>query len=99
MTEVRECNDQRWFPARSVEIDFPDKGNFVVIRELKLLELNAEEPPKGSEFTMTIPAGTVVNDNTDGKPGRHFRFKQDETLGPKQAFPPGSDSIRTMKSM
>lgn len=81
VTHLRECSKQRWFPERYVIVDTPDKeGALYEVREIKLLELDADHRPDKSEFVVSIPAGTQVLDVAK-RDGRHFfTLKQDEKI-------------------
>lgn len=77
VTQVRECTNKRWFPERTVEIS--KDGDVYAVREMLLLELDADQRPKHEEFSFTIPAGTsVVEFGGDMK--KFFRLKQDEKI-------------------
>jgi hypothetical protein len=79
VTDVRECSNQRWFPERSVMVVIPDKANTLFdVSELKLLELDADHHPAAGDFVFTIPAGTSVVDQNNGR--RFFKLKQQETI-------------------
>jgi hypothetical protein len=79
LTHVRECSNGRWFPERSVEVDLPDKaGDLCDVTELQVLELDADHRPAASEFAVTVPAGTQMNDGVEGK--KVFYLKQDEKI-------------------
>jgi hypothetical protein len=81
VTHIRECSNQRWFPERYVIVDTPDKeGALYDVREIKLLELNADHRPDKNEFFVNVPAGTQVLE-FDKRDGRHFfNLKQDEKI-------------------
>lgn len=81
VTHIRECSKQRWFPERYVIVDTPDKdGAPYGVREIKLLELDADHRPDKSEFFVNVPAGTQVL-AFDKRDGRHFfNLKQDEKI-------------------
>ncbi len=81
VTHIRECSKQRWFPERYVIVDTPDKeGALYDVREIKLLELDADHRPDKSEFSVNVPAGTQVLE-FDKRDGRHFfNLKQDEKI-------------------
>jgi hypothetical protein len=81
VTEVRECSNQRWFPDRSLWVITPRKGDLLDVTELKLLEFDADHRPDPSEFAISVPAGTIVNHQTDpSKVQQFFRLKQDEKI-------------------
>jgi hypothetical protein len=80
VTDFRECSNQRWFPDRSLLVHVPDQGDLYSVRELKVLDLDADHRPAASEFTIAIPAGTAVVDGP-GDTTMFFRLKQDEKLG------------------
>lgn len=81
VTHLRECSNQRWFPERYVKVATPDKeGALYDVREIKLLELDADHRPDKSEFFVNVPAGTQVSE-FDKPMGRHFfTLKQDEKI-------------------
>lgn len=81
VTAIRECSNQRWFPERSVEVDTPDKdGALYDVREIKLLELDADHRPDKSEFFVNVPAGTSVLEFAKQDSRHFFHLKQDEKI-------------------
>lgn len=79
VTGIRECSASRWFPERVVIVDTPDKPEGPCeVTEVKLLELDVDKKPRGEEFAVDLPAGTLVHEFTPGGPS--FRLKQNEKL-------------------
>ena len=61
MTHVRACSRDRWFPERSVVIwDIGGKGPYTC-QEIKVLELDVDNPPADQDLCADLKAGTQVN--------------------------------------
>ncbi|MCI0700372.1 MAG: hypothetical protein L0241_04760 [Planctomycetia bacterium] len=74
---ARQCSQGRWFPEVSLAITPYPNQTRVQVREIKVLELNVDTPPKDEDFFIKIPAGTQVSFRyKDG----FFKLKQDETI-------------------
>jgi hypothetical protein len=77
LLEARECHRGTWFPTHLRIIHPTAKGASVV--KTKVIELEYQKRPTKEDFSVTLPAGTVIcRENTD----QRFRLRQDETLNP-----------------
>jgi hypothetical protein len=82
LTHIRECANGRWFPERCVYAALPTRpGDNVYLLEVRVLELECDNPPKDEEFTVRIPAGTAVAAPRFVESRFFFRLKQDEEIG------------------
>jgi hypothetical protein len=62
ITDVRECSPNRWFPTRSVYVSKPDAQGPHKVREITVVALDSDHPPKDADFLIELPGGTHLND-------------------------------------
>ena len=77
---IRSVSNGRWFPERSIMLEYPDRDqpHRTQIVEVKLLE--ADQRPAASEFEISIPRGTAVADPSDLRSG--FKLQSTRRVGP-----------------
>lgn len=78
LTHARQCSKGRWFPERSINVILPQQeGGLFSVRETKVVELDVDRRPNGSEFTLELPAGTAMFDPHQDV---SFKLKQNEKI-------------------
>lgn len=65
-TDVRACSNNRWFPERTV-IAWPKPGDDgpLRVRELRITELEVDEPPDDDEFALVAPQDLRFHNGVD----------------------------------
>jgi hypothetical protein len=83
LLKARECPDGRWFPEHVVSATVPDNsGGRFDVQEIKVIELQLDPKLTEEDFSIDIPAGTMVlAPNVAATEGVFFRTKQDEHVG------------------
>jgi hypothetical protein len=82
LLDARRMPNDHWFPMKVISVTGPEKGR-VSVQILNVTEVEVDPKFEDNDFAMTIPAGTMVQTNDDGK-YRAFRTKQAERVLPSQ---------------
>ena len=67
ITDVRRTDQGDYFPARSVQVRYPDKPAPYHVRIIELVELELTKRPPESSFFIDVPGGVGVLNPVDGR--------------------------------
>lgn len=80
LLEAKDCGKGRWFPTHVLSI-LAEYHNPVLVRDIRVTELETDKHPTDGDFALAIPAGTQIRHAKAGEPGL-FNLKQDEKVTP-----------------
>lgn len=59
--EAKKCSNGAWFPMRTRLIKNLHRKPPTIVREVTVQELYTHRPPRDEEFSLTVPADTIVS--------------------------------------
>jgi len=80
ITDIKSCPGGLWYPAQSLVVIYPFKGEpkFIVkIWEVK--EMRLDELPPANPFCINVPKGTTICDASVSTPAQ-YKLEKDETI-------------------
>jgi hypothetical protein len=79
LLEAQQPDGKHWFPMHMVFIQHPPGMMRAV--DIHVTDLEVKKRPAASDFTLKVPAGTVIQSRAPGEGRRpSFRLKQDEKI-------------------
>ena len=79
-TSYIECQENRWYPERSVTIWYPETEGPLRVDEIRVTRFD-DAKPKDEDLCLRVPRGTQLS--MPGKEGFAFRFTEDRIVRPR----------------
>ncbi|MCP4538339.1 MAG: hypothetical protein GY832_14475, partial [Chloroflexi bacterium] len=79
VTDVGECSGGRWFPMRTVRMNFPgpaQTGKEIEVYQLTVQELDVDTPPSDEMLALEIPKGARLHNSVSPQSQRTLQEDQ-----------------------
>ncbi len=85
LLSAKECSRSRWFPMKWLQIYVYANRAAVEVVELRVTEFEPDTRPTDEDFSIVLPAGTLVQGESENAkvPAKSFRLRQQEKVVPE----------------